>query len=464
LVVTTKVDNTNGGTKKPSDFTITVSGNSPKPASFAGSSSATTVSLHGGKYSVSSSTISGYKTTYSSLCSGTITGAKNINMCTITNQYSLIGSLTFLNVITKVDNTNGGTKKPSDFTISVSGNSPSPRTFTGSSDGKSVTLKSGTYEVTEESIPDYSTSYSSGCSGTASGGVPIKCTVTNQYHGPPSPPIKPTITITAYSTSVYSIPSTFVKVDRFGANYTIIGKMSFVNASRNLITSTIVDDFDKNPNIGYVVNNSSSPNTSAQPGLPNPFVSNETIIQKITNETQNAITVATNTNPAGKNVEIKCSFGMILADYKCSLSNQSHTNPAPPPNPVRQANTTISRNSTSVYSIPSTYVKVNRFSTNYTIAGNVSSISASNHLITSTIVDDFDKNPNIGYVVNSSKVLNITSLPGLPAPFVSKDLINQKITNETQNAIAAVSATNPTGKQVEIKCSFGMILADYKCS
>ncbi len=95
--------------------------------------------------------------------------------------------------------------------------------------------------------------------------------------------------------------------------------MSFINSSRNLITSTIVDDFDKNPNIGYVVNNSSSLNTtSAQPGLPSSFVSKETIIKKISNETQNAIAAVSATNPTGKQVEIKCSFGMILADYKCS--------------------------------------------------------------------------------------------------------------------------------------------------
>ncbi|MDQ6862661.1 MAG: hypothetical protein M3044_02435, partial [Thermoproteota archaeon] len=47
LIVTTKVS---GGNKNPSDFTITVSGNSPKPASFAGSSSGTTVTLKPGTY------------------------------------------------------------------------------------------------------------------------------------------------------------------------------------------------------------------------------------------------------------------------------------------------------------------------------------------------------------------------------------------------------------------------------
>src|SRR5712691_2150468 len=84
LKVTTKVS---GGNKNPSDFTITVSGNSPKPASFAGSSSGTTVTLEPGKYSVSASSVSGYTTTYSSGCSGSISGGKNINLCTVTNQF-----------------------------------------------------------------------------------------------------------------------------------------------------------------------------------------------------------------------------------------------------------------------------------------------------------------------------------------------------------------------------------------
>lgn len=40
-------------------------------------------------------------------------------------------SSTFLRVITKVDNIKGVTKKPSDFTITVSGKSPSPKSFSG---------------------------------------------------------------------------------------------------------------------------------------------------------------------------------------------------------------------------------------------------------------------------------------------------------------------------------------------
>jgi hypothetical protein len=91
---------------------------------------------------------------------------------------SPIGSNTFLTVTTKV---NGGTKKPSDFTITVSGNSPSPKSFSGSSSGTSVTLNAGKYKVTGSGPSGYTTTYSSGCSGTVSGGVPIKCTVSSTF-------------------------------------------------------------------------------------------------------------------------------------------------------------------------------------------------------------------------------------------------------------------------------------------
>ena len=158
LNVVTQVDNTNGGTKKPSDFAITVTGNSPSPSSFSGSSSGTSVTLKDGKYSVTSSSPSGYSPSYSSGCSGTASGGEPIK-CNITNKYTpLPGSETFLNVVTQVDNTNGGTKKPSDFAITVTGNSPSPSSFSGSSSGTSVTLKDGKYSVTSSSPSGYSPS------------------------------------------------------------------------------------------------------------------------------------------------------------------------------------------------------------------------------------------------------------------------------------------------------------------
>jgi len=232
----------------------------------------------------------------------------------------LPGSQTFLTVTTNV---NGGTKKPSDFTVTVTGNSPSPRSFSGSSSGTSVTLNAGKYKVTESGNSGYSTSYSSGCSGTATGGR-IQCTITNQYYGTPTPP-NPTpsksITLTSNSINQYSIPSTSVQVDKFLTTYTISGEISSISASRDLITSTIINDFDSSPNIGYVKSNNiatTSPNTGPQVTLPNPFVSTDMINQKITNETHNIIVAASTSNPAGKNVEIKCTFGDVLSNYICS--------------------------------------------------------------------------------------------------------------------------------------------------
>jgi hypothetical protein len=229
----------------------------------------------------------------------------------------LPGSQTFLKVTTKV---NGGTKKPSDFTVTVSGNSPSPKSFSGSSSGTSVTLFGGSYKVTESGTSGYSPSYSSGCSGTATGGR-IQCTITNQYHGAPNPTPNKSITLTSNSINVYSIPSASVQVEKFLTNYTISGELSSINASRDLITSTIINDFDSSPNIGYVKSNNiatTSPNSGSPATLPNPFVSTDTINQKITNETRNIIMAASTSNPAGKNVEIKCTFGDVLSDYRCS--------------------------------------------------------------------------------------------------------------------------------------------------
>ena len=231
----------------------------------------------------------------------------------------LPGSQTFLTVTTKV---NGGTKKPSDFTVSVSGNGPSPKSFSGSSSGTSVTLFAGSYKVNESGTSGYRASYSSGCSGTATGGR-VQCTITNEYQGTPNPPTpNKNITLTSNSINVYSIPSTSVLVEKFLTNYTIVGEISSMNASKVLITSTIINDFDSNPNIGYVKSNNTattSSTTGSQPiTLPNPFVSTDTINQKITNETQKAIMNAFASNPVGKNVKIKCTFGDVLADYSCA--------------------------------------------------------------------------------------------------------------------------------------------------
>ncbi len=121
----------------------------------------------------------GTKTTSSSSSSSSKGSGGSTN-----NSTSPIGSSTFLKVITKVDNTKGGTKTPSDFTITVSGKNPSPKSFSGSSSGTSVTLKAGKYKVTGSGPSGYNIAYSSGCSGIANGGVPVKCTISPSFSTP----------------------------------------------------------------------------------------------------------------------------------------------------------------------------------------------------------------------------------------------------------------------------------------
>jgi hypothetical protein len=70
--------------------------------------------------------------------------------------------------------------------ISVTGNSPSPSNFHGSTSGTSVSIQAGNYEVVEASTSGYVKTYSSGCSGSITAGETIKCTVTNDDI-PPTP-------------------------------------------------------------------------------------------------------------------------------------------------------------------------------------------------------------------------------------------------------------------------------------
>src|SRR5215212_5361853 len=196
LVVMKQVINKGGGDKKPSDFTITVSGNNPTPSSFTGSSSGTTVQLSPGKYQVTESgSTTNYNSTLSNGCSGTIREGET-NECTITNTYSVSPppppvTTGKINIITKVNNEGGGDKKPSDFTITVSGNNPTPSSFTGSSSGTTVTVNEGAYNVKEEEglyiSPDYvpgryTPSYSSECAGTIQAGETLSCTISNKYN------------------------------------------------------------------------------------------------------------------------------------------------------------------------------------------------------------------------------------------------------------------------------------------
>src|SRR5919106_1325456 len=193
LLVTKQVINEGGGEAEPSDFTITVDGNNPTPSSFDGSSSGTSIQLFEGRYQVTESgPDANYTSALSKECSGNIREGES-KRCTITNTYSEPpppDTTATIIVTKKVVNEGGGDKKPSDFTITVDGNNPTPSSFDGSSSGTTITINEGSYNVTEDGSDEYydylpgkyTPSYSSNCAGEIQAGDTVRCTVTNKYN------------------------------------------------------------------------------------------------------------------------------------------------------------------------------------------------------------------------------------------------------------------------------------------
>ena len=171
-----------GGTGQPSDFTISVTGNNATPSSFRGSSTGTVVNLNPGSFRVTENLDSRYSTSYSEGCSGNIIANEN-KACIITNDYNtiIIDSFTVPGTIVVnkyVINNDGGMLQPSDFTISVTGNNPSPSSFRGSSSGTVVRLDPGSFNIAENLNFDYITTYL-GCSGTITESQTLTCTIIN---------------------------------------------------------------------------------------------------------------------------------------------------------------------------------------------------------------------------------------------------------------------------------------------
>jgi large repetitive protein len=133
--------------------------------------------------------LANYDSTSSAGCSGTLAHYGETATCTITNTLKAAPKLT---VIKHVVNNEGGTKSASDFTLTVSGSTPSPASFPGSEAGTVVTLKPGPYAVNEAAVSGYATSKSAGCSGTlVHYGDTATCTVTNDDIAAPPPPTGP---------------------------------------------------------------------------------------------------------------------------------------------------------------------------------------------------------------------------------------------------------------------------------
>jgi Prealbumin-like fold domain len=75
----------------------------------------------------------------------------------------------------------GNSKQPSDSTIKIHGNNPSPSLFPGNSSGTIVKLDMGMYSVTESGPSDYNSTSSMDCSGAIMSVEAVKCDITNTY-------------------------------------------------------------------------------------------------------------------------------------------------------------------------------------------------------------------------------------------------------------------------------------------
>ncbi len=190
LVVKKVVVNDNGGTKVASDFsysldvnaTSTPFGTDPAFSADPLKGSSGNISLVAGtNFSVTEPAVSGYSTTYSVGCSGSIMSGQT-STCTITND----DQAATLIVEKVVVNDNGGTKVASDFSFKVNGGTataflPDPAGNPASLNGKNTLgVNAGTYSVAEPAVAGYSTTYSTDCTNVviANGGS-ATCTITN---------------------------------------------------------------------------------------------------------------------------------------------------------------------------------------------------------------------------------------------------------------------------------------------
>jgi hypothetical protein len=177
LIVIKHVVNDSGGSAVAGDFTMTVTGGSPSPASSAGAESpGTDVTLTPNTaYSVSETGPSGYTASYSTDCTGTGIAPGATKTCTVTND----DQQAKLTVIKHVVNDNGGSAVAGDFTMSVT-NSANPASFPGAeTPGTEVNVNPGSYSVGETGPSGYTASYSAECSGSIALGESKTCTVTN---------------------------------------------------------------------------------------------------------------------------------------------------------------------------------------------------------------------------------------------------------------------------------------------
>ena len=126
----------------------------------------------------------------------------------------------------------------------------------------------------------------------------------------------------------------------------------------------------------------------------------------------------------------------------------------------------IIKSSTSSYNIVESQTGlVGAFDTLYLITGSSDSLDSSKKIIISTIQDDFNNSPTIGYIRldNVTEGIGGASLPAsVVNPFADQRMINSTITQHITSAINSAHILN--NAMVAIKCDFGMIIVEWQCN
>ena len=128
--------------------------------------------------------------------------------------------------------------------------------------------------------------------------------------------------ITKDTTNSYTLSSGFTSIGTFDTTYTILGNITSIENTRDLIISTITKDYDSTPTVGYVkvapqnTSQGDASSSSQQSTIANPFADKATIKSKIKNEIQKSIDSTKKIKT--KEAVIKCDFGMEISKWNCS--------------------------------------------------------------------------------------------------------------------------------------------------
>ena len=120
----------------------------------------------------------------------------------------------------------------------------------------------------------------------------------------------------------------------------------------------------------------------------------------------------------------------------------------------------ITKDTSNSYVLSDGSSYIGSFDTTYNILGSVSSLQESKNLIYSTVINDYEKSPFIGYIKAENQ--SGSDSPTLANPFLDIATINKTIEDELQISIESASKLETT--EAVIQCNFGMIISKWNCS